>query len=93
MSDKNKLLNGLALATATGLGEWVIYGIKKANKLFAEQGKEALIFTGRYSTPKKVAAWLADHPDFVATRVLAPTQSAKKKAARELPQRQPRRAA
>jgi hypothetical protein len=72
MSDKNKLLNGLALAAATGLGGWVIYGIKKANKLFAAQGLEPLIFTGRYSTPKKIAAWLETHPHFVARHVLVP---------------------
>ncbi len=76
MSEKNKLMNGVALAEATGLGEWVVYGIKKANKIFAAQGRESLIFTGRYSTPAKVKQWLADHPDFVATRVLVPQAAA-----------------
>lgn len=86
MNDKDKHLNGVELAEATGLGEWVIYAIKKANKLFAAQGKEPLIFTGRYSTPAKVSQWFADHPDFVATRVLAPQ---KKLRAERAPQ--PRR--
>lgn len=68
--NNEKHMNGRALAEATGLGQWVIYGIKKANKLLAQQGREPAIFTGRYSTPKKIAAWVETHPDFIARHVL-----------------------
>lgn len=68
--NNEKHMNGRALAEATGLGLWVIYGIKKANKIFAQQSREPAIFTGRYSTPKKIAAWLEAHPDFIARHVL-----------------------
>lgn len=81
MSDNDKHLNGVELSKATGLGEWVIRAIKKANKLFAAQGREPLIFTGRYSTPAKVSKWFDDHPDFVATRVLAPQNQLRAKRA------------
>jgi hypothetical protein len=75
-------LNGLALARELNCGEWVIYGIKKANRLFHAQGLEPLIFIGRYSTTKKISTWLEAHPDFVAGQVLAPNQWAKRKAVR-----------
>lgn len=77
MQEKHKLLDGVRLAQATGLGAWVVYGVKKANKIFHGQGREPLIFTGRYSTPAKLAAWLDAHPDFVASQVLRkPTAAA-----------------
>ena len=82
---KNQLLNSLDLATALGLaGPWLIYGIKKANRQLAAQGSEPLIFSGRYSTPAKVSAWLDAHPEFVAKRVLAP-QAAKTPEPRDTP--------
>lgn len=70
MSPRHKQLNSVGLAAATGLGEWVVRGIKKANRVLHETKGEPLIFTGRFSTPAKVAAWLEAHPDFVARRVL-----------------------
>ncbi len=69
-------------------GEWVVYGIKKANAIFAKRGEEALIFTGRYSTPAKVEQWLTDHPTFVANQVLAPVRKKKPRPAK--PVRPPR---
>jgi hypothetical protein len=71
-SDDHQQLNGMELATAMNCGEWLIYAVKKANRIFAAQGKEPLIFTGRYSSPAAIAQWLKVHPDFVPTRVLAP---------------------
>jgi hypothetical protein len=69
-----------ALFPATEPGKaprtWVVYGIKKANRLLAAQGREDLIFSGRYSTPGKLSAWLDSHPDFVANQVLAPGRRA-----------------
>lgn len=87
MTDQHQLLNGRDLARVlfgneddveSTRGEWTIYGIKKANKILAGQGREELIFTGRYSTPAKVSAWLAAHPDFVANHTLAPVRRKKK---------------
>lgn len=70
---KDQPMNCLDLAIALGLkGPWIIYGIKKANRQRHAQGRELLIFSGRYSTPARVAAWLESHPDFVANQVLAP---------------------
>ena len=70
-AQRNQWLNGKSIAAALGCGEWIIYGVKKANKIFAGRGLEPLIFTGRLSTPARVAAWLEAHPDFVANQVLA----------------------
>ena len=86
LSLQHQRLNGVQLACALGFGEWVIKGIKKANALFAQQGRETLIFTGRYSTPAKVSKWLDDHPDFVASQVLAPQR---RRAAAAVPARPP----
>lgn len=80
MSDRNKLLDGVKLAAATGLGEWSIYGIKKANKIFHRESGEALIFTGRYSTPAKITKWIDAHPDFVARHILVKDRPAKDRA-------------
>lgn len=77
-SMKHTRLNALQIAAALNLGEWVVYGVKKANRIFAENGKEDLIFTGRYSSPAKVMKWLDEHPDFVANQVLAPVRKAAK---------------
>lgn len=64
-------LDGTKLTAALGFqSTWVISAIKKANAIFAAQGKEDLIFTGRYSTPAKVTKWLDAHPGFVASHVL-----------------------
>lgn len=74
---KDQRLDGRGLATALGMkSAWTIQGIKKSNAILHAQDpvKEPLIFTGRYSTPAKVARWLDDHPDFVANRVLAPVR-------------------
>lgn len=66
-------LDCVKLAAALGFeSEWVVRGVKKANRLLAFQGKESLIFTGRYSTLAKVSDWLDQHPEFVASHVLAP---------------------
>lgn len=76
MSDKtlpfrDQRLDGVALTKALGFkSPWVVPAVKKANATFAAQGREPLIFTGRYSTPAKVSKWLDDHPDFVARHVL-----------------------
>lgn len=77
MSDNKTLpfreqrLDGVALTKALGFkSPWVVPAVKKANAIFAAQGREPLIFTGRYSTPAKVSQWLDDHPDFVARHVL-----------------------
>jgi len=70
---KDRRFNCLGLAAALGFGgPWMIYGVKKANRIYAAQGKEPLIFAGRYSTPARVAAWLDTHPDFIARHILAP---------------------
>jgi transcriptional regulator len=69
--DRNSWLNGKSIAEALGCSEWTVYAVKKANKEFAQQAREALIFTGRLSTPAKVSAWLQSHPDFIPSRVLA----------------------
>jgi hypothetical protein len=69
---QHRRLNCVDLAVALGMSAWQLYGVKKANRLFAKQNLEPLIFSGRYSTPAKVAAWLDAHPDFSAGRVLAP---------------------
>lgn len=74
---KDQRLDGRALATALGFkGSWIIQGIKKANAILHGQDpvKEPLIFTGRYSTPAKVARWMDEHPAFVANQVLAPVR-------------------
>jgi hypothetical protein len=76
MNDRQKFMNGRALAAATGLGVWCIYGIKKANKIFHASRGEPLIFSGLYSTPAKISDWLESHPDFIARHVLAPQRSA-----------------
>ena len=66
-------LNSRRLAQALNFDSpWVIAGIKKANRMYHEQGREELIFTGRYSTPAKINRWLDDHPEFVASHFLAP---------------------
>ncbi len=82
MNAKEQQMNGRELAAATGLGLWVIRGIKKANRIFAAQAAEPLIFTGRYSTPSQISRWLAVHPEFVASRVLATTPAAQAQPAR-----------
>ena len=72
---KDQRLDCVKLAETMGLNSpWVIYGVKKANRLLAAEGKEELIFCGRFSTPAKVSAWLDAHPDFVATRTLVPVR-------------------
>ena len=82
MKDDDKRMDGVELAAATGLGTWGIYGIKKANKLFFKQGiDKALIFSGRYSTPAKITAWMDEHPNFVANQVLDPKRKKKDKDA------------
>lgn len=88
MNAAQQWMNGRALATALGLGEWTIYGVKKANRIFAQQGREALIFTGRLSTPAKVAQWLEAHPDFVARHVLVPAKDLAEPAHQPRPQHQ-----
>lgn len=91
--NSEKYLDGRRLAEATGLGEWVIYGVKKANKIFAEQGREPLIFTGRYSTPKKVSAWIDAHPDFIARHVLVSPERELQYREKQAEQRRAARAA
>lgn len=72
---KDQRLNSRDIAVALGMkGPWVVYGVKKSNRILAAQGKEELIFAGRYSTPGKVALWLDTHPNFVAGSVLAPVR-------------------
>ncbi len=66
-------IDPLATALARHLGfktTWVVAAVKRANKVLATQGKETLIFTGRYSTPAKVLHWIETHTDFVARHVL-----------------------
>lgn len=73
---KDQLLNGKDLALALGLkSPWVIRAVKKANQMLASQGREELIFTGRYSTPAKISRWLEEHQGFVARQTLAPSRS------------------
>jgi GAF domain-containing protein len=68
---RDQRLDGVALTKALGFkSTWVVPAVKKANAHLAAQGKEALIFTGRYSTPAKITQWLDEHPDFVANHVL-----------------------
>lgn len=86
-------LNARQIAEELGCGLWIVRGVKKANRLFAEQGKEDLIFTGFYSTPAKVGKWLDDHPQFVAAKVLDPTRGLAKPGPREPRSRQPLQAA
>ena len=47
MSACQPVLHATQIAADLQHGEWVVYGVKKANKIFAAQGREALIFTGR----------------------------------------------
>lgn len=71
MQTRDQRMNAVKLAAALGFeSTWVIRGIKKANAIFAAQGREPLIFSGRYSTPAKVSDWLDVHPEFVASWVL-----------------------
>lgn len=103
MSDKtlpfaHQRLDGVALTKALGFkSPWVVPAVKKANKRLAEQGKEALIFTGRYSTPAKVSQWLDEHPDFVARHELVTPEREQKyreqRAARRREQRAAKQAA
>jgi hypothetical protein len=67
--------------SGTQRGEWVLRGVKKANAILAAQGREPLIFVGRYSTVAKIEQWLMEHPDFVATQVLTPSGSLRPPAA------------
>ncbi len=83
MSASNEFLNGRGLAIAmfggsedSARGEWTIYAIKKANRLFAKAGKETSIFVGRLSTVARVQAWLESHPDFVPNHYLRKPKSA-----------------
>lgn len=79
MTAAHKRLDCVKLAAALGFdSEWVVRGVKKANRLLHKQGKEPLIFTGRYSTPAKVSRWLDEHQEFVATHYLAPQRRKKK---------------
>jgi hypothetical protein len=68
--NRDARLNAKQLAAELGCGEYVVYAVKKANRMLVEQGAEKPIFSGRLSTPGKVSKWLDDHPDFVARRVL-----------------------
>lgn len=79
IAKESQLMNGKQLAialfggsAASSRGEWIIYGVKKANAIFAAQGREKLIFTGRLSTPTAITEWLWRHPEFVPSRILAP---------------------
>jgi hypothetical protein len=73
---KDQRLNSRQIALALGnKSTWLVQAVKKSNKILAAQGKEELIFSGRYSTPGKVSAWLDDHPGFVAGHILAPKRS------------------
>lgn len=84
MNPRHQLGNARQLARALGCSEWVIYGVKKANRIRAGQTGEPLIFTGRFSTVAKVQRWLDDHPDFVANQVLAPQRQAAARVRRPL---------
>jgi hypothetical protein len=66
---QHRWMNSKELAAATGLGDWVVAAIKKANAELAKAGKEELIFRGRDSTPARVTAWLELHPTFSAADV------------------------
>jgi hypothetical protein len=92
MNSSQLRLNSKQLAQALGCGVWVIYGVKKANRIFAAQGREPMIFTGWLSTPAKVSRWLDAHPDFVASRTLTPHRAKAKPVPEPLPQH-PRAAA
>lgn len=87
-------LDGLALTKALGFkSPWVVPAVKKANAAFAAQGSEALIFTGRYSTPAKISTWLDAHPDFVARRVLVTPEREQKYRERQAQRRRDARVA
>lgn len=89
LSVQHQRMNGVELGAALNLGEWVVSGIKKANRLFAAQRGEALIFSGRYSTPAKVSAWLDAHPDFVASRYKLKPKPSEAAPAPQPPQQRP----
>jgi hypothetical protein len=100
MSDNKTLpfaqqrLDGVALTKAFGFkSPWVVPAVKKANAALAAQGKETLIFTGRYSTPAKVSQWLDEHPDFVARHVLVTPEREREYRERQAQRRRDARAA
>jgi len=59
-------------AAAVVCGVWIVRGVKKANAMAAASAARFLIFTGRYSTPRKVSDWLDQHPRFRGWPCLAP---------------------
>lgn len=52
------LLNSTELAARLGVSVWVVQGLKMA---------APELFTGRYTTERKVRAWMDAHPEFVAS--------------------------
>lgn len=91
---RDQRLDGMALTKALGFkSAWVVPAVKKANAHLAAQGREALIFTGRYSTPAKVSKWLDDHPDFVARHVLVTPEQERKHRERQAERRRAARLA
>jgi hypothetical protein len=55
MDSSLQRLNVVQLAAFLGCGDWIVRGVKKANAMAAASAGEALIFTGRYSTPGKIS--------------------------------------
>lgn len=72
----DSMLNSKRLAEFMGYqSRWVISAIKKANAMAAARGEEKLIFSGRYSTARRIMRWLDQHPDFCASHVLTNRQT------------------
>lgn len=59
------LLNSKQLAYALGVSPWVLKGIKRAGAAAGDSP-----FVGRYSTLRKIQAWLDRNPQFVASHHL-----------------------
>jgi hypothetical protein len=60
----DRLLDSSAAARALGVSRWVTSAIKSASR-----GCKDSPFTGRYTTLRRLHAWLTRYPDFVASHI------------------------
>lgn len=59
-----RLYNAKQIAARLGVSRYMVYWIKKANRILAERNQEPLIFHGRLTTLERITEWMDRHRDW-----------------------------